>query len=127
MNTLSQFIRYALVGLASNVLLYLLYLLITGLGLGHKLAMTLLYGLGVLWTFLFNRNWSFQHGGEAASALRRYVFAYLAGYLLNWLVLYSLVDQLGWPHQFVQGFMILLLAIGLFLAQKFWVFRCEPI
>jgi hypothetical protein len=38
-------------------------------------------------------------------------------------VLYVLVDRHGYPHQLIQGAMIVLLAMMLFLAQKFWVFR----
>jgi hypothetical protein len=34
-----------------------------------------------------------------------------------------LVDRMGYPHQLVQGVAIVVLAILLFLMQKFWVFR----
>jgi putative flippase GtrA len=121
--TASQFFRYAVVGLASNVVLYLLYLLATGLGIGHKLAMSALYLLGVLWTFALNRGWSFGHQGRAPTALLRYLSIYLLGYIVNWLALYVLVDHFGWPHQWVQGYMILALAIAQFLTHKYWVFR----
>ena len=50
MQTRQQFVRYALVGLAANFVLYLAYLALTWLGMGHKTAMTLLYALGVLQT-----------------------------------------------------------------------------
>ncbi len=58
-----QFIRYAVVGLISNVSLYLVYLALTSAGMGHKIAMTLLYVVGVSLTFLLNRNWSFRQNG----------------------------------------------------------------
>jgi putative flippase GtrA len=45
--------------------------------------------------------------------------------MVNWCVLYLLVDLAGWPHQLIQGAMILLLAAALFLLQKFWVFNRE--
>lgn len=118
-----QFSRYALVGLASNAVLYALYLLLTALGTGHKTAMTLLYALGVSQTFLFNRRWSFAHEGQISPALARYVASYLFGYALNLSMLVLLVDQLGWAHQWVQGGMIVILAITLFLLQRYWVFR----
>ena len=46
--TLGQFVRYATVGLASNVVLYLAYLALTATGVGAKLAMSVLYLLGVV-------------------------------------------------------------------------------
>jgi putative flippase GtrA len=118
-----EFARFAVVGVVSNAALYLLYLLLTQLGLGHKLAASITYAIGVLQTFFFNRSWSFRDRGAAGPALGRYVGAYGLGYALNMLVLALLVDRMGYPHQWVQGVMIIVLAALLFAAQKLWVFR----
>lgn len=120
---LGQFVRYATVGLASNLVLYLAYLALTAAGVGTKLAMTLLYVLGVVQTFAFNKRWSFRHGGMRGPAFVRYCASYALGYLVNLVALMVLVDRLGLPHQIVQGVLILALAILLFLLQKYWVFR----
>lgn len=117
-----QFVRYALVGLASNAFGYLLYLALTYLGMGHKLAMSLLYGIGVLQTYFFNKKWSFRFDGAATPALVRYAAAYALGYIVNLSALMLLVDQMGLPHQWVQGAMIVVVAVMLFLAQRYWVF-----
>ncbi|MDP1653406.1 MAG: GtrA family protein [Rhodocyclaceae bacterium] len=122
-NTRTQFVRYALVGLASNLLLYLAYLVLTAGGLDPKSSMSLLYALGVAQTFLFNKRWSFRHGGMLGPAFARYCIAYGSGYAVNLLVLILLVDRMGYPHEIVQGVMVLSLAVMLFLLQKFWVFR----
>jgi len=121
-NTRTQFLRYAIVGLGSNLLLYLGYLLLTTWGIGYKTAMTLMYVIGVMQTFLFNRSWSFRHQGGLHGAFVRYVATYVFGYILNFSILWFAVDRLGQPHEIVQGVMILALAILLFLLQKFWVF-----
>ena len=117
-----QLIRYAVVGLASNLILYLAYLCLTYLSVGHKTAMTLLYGVGVLQTFGFNKRWSFRHQGSITPALRRYMITYGAGYAVNLLVLWFFVDSLGFPHQWVQGVMVFVIAGLIFLMQKYWVF-----
>lgn len=117
-----QLFRFALVGLSSNVVLYLLYVLLTGLDLGHKTAMTLLYILGVLQTFLFNRRWTFRYQGRMPKALLRYLTSYGFGYFFNLVILIIMVDRLGLPHQIVQGILILITARLLFLLQKYWVF-----
>jgi len=118
-----QAFRFAVVGLASNAVLYLLYLGMTAAGLGPKLAMSLVYGIGVAQTFLFNKRWTFNHSGRHDTALLRYIAVYAGGYLANLLVLAWLVDGLGYPHQIVQGVMILLLAGCFFVLQKIWVFK----
>ena len=117
-----QFIKYAIVGLTSNGLLYFVYLLLTAYGLGHKTAMTLLYVLGVLQTFMFNKKWTFANYGAVSRSFFRYCLSYALCYLVNLLALYFFVDKLLFPHENVQGIMILFIAVMLFFLQKFWVF-----
>lgn len=121
--SLTQLVRYGIVGLASNAFGYLLYLGLTYLGMGPKLAMSLLYCVGVLQTFVFNKKWSFRFDGPATPALFRYAMVYAAGYVINFFALLWLVDQLGLPHQWVMGVLVLFMAVFFFVAQKFWVFR----
>ncbi len=119
----TQGARFAAVGLLSNATLYLVYLGLTAMGLGHKLSMTLLFALGTLQTFLLNKTWTFRHGGRLPQSLARYLTAYAGCYVLNLALLFVLVDRHGLPHAVVQGFAILGIAVLLFLIQKFWVFR----
>jgi putative flippase GtrA len=106
----------------SNAIGYALYLGLTYFGIGPKLAMTLLYGVGVLQTFFFNKRWTFGHKGEYGPVLVRYCAAYGIGYAVNLLAFILLIDQGGLPHQLVQGVMIFFISGLLFLAQKYWVF-----
>ena len=123
--TLGQLLRYGIVGLASNALGYALYLGLSYAGLGPKLAMSLLYVLGMLQTFVFNKRWSFRHGGMHGQAFIRYIVTYGIGYFINLLALFVLVDRLGFPHQIVQAVLIVIIALFLFMLQKLWVFRLE--
>lgn len=111
------------VGVASNAMLYLLYILATTLGAGHKTSMTVLYALGVVQTFVANRSWSFRHKGPARMAFLRYLVAYLLAYLLNLSVMHVLVDELGYSDRAVQACMVIIVAVVMYLLQKYWVFR----
>lgn len=124
-STLGQLLRFGVVGLASNGILYVLYLFMTMQGLGPKLAMSIAYGIGVAQTFLFNRRWTFRHDGSLSAAFVRYCATYGIGYLANLTALVVLVDGLGWPHEWTQGAMILCIAALVFVLQKFWVFRAD--
>jgi len=121
-STLGQLSRYTIVGLISNLVIYIGYLLLTWTGMGHKSAMTLLYILGMLQTFYFNKSWSFQFRGSASFALQRYVFVYIGGYIINYLSLWVMVDKMAYPHQLIQGIMIIIVAGMIFLLQKHWIF-----
>ena len=117
-----QFTRYGIVGLLSNGILYCLYLIITWLGVEHKMAMTVLYILGILQTYVFNRLWTFKHKGIVKSTLPRYVTTYLLGYIFQLVMLMLMVDKLGFPHQVIMALLILINAALIFLLQKYWVF-----
>ena len=119
--------RYAVVGLASNLALYLAFISLTYLGIGHKFAMTLVYATGVFLTFIFNKNWTFGHKRHISSTFIRYVSIYAIGYLLNLGGLYFWVDKLGYSYKLVQGILIVLIAALLFLLQKYFVFTKKNI
>jgi putative flippase GtrA len=118
----SPVVRFVAVGIASNLALYLLYLIITGLGVGYKIAMTGLYVLGIAQTFIANKTWTFAHRGEVRGSLVRYLVAYGLGYVLNLGTLLIFVDKFGLPHQLVQGLAVILVALCMFLMQRYWVF-----
>ena len=118
-----QSVRFVVVGIVSNLVLYLAYLFLTTVGVGHKLAMTLLFLAGTLQTFFFNKTWTFSHQGLYSSTFVKYLSAYGFAYLLNLAALIILVDRMTLPHQAVQGVMIVMVALLLFILQKLWVFR----
>jgi putative flippase GtrA len=118
-----QLIRYGLVGVASNAAIYLVYLLITYLGMEAKSAMTLVYIVGASIGFVGNRKWTFAHRGDSSSAALRYVLAHMFGYMLNFLILFTFVDRLGYAHQWVQAVAIIIVAGFLFVIFKYFVFN----
>ena len=118
-----QMLRFGIVGVASNLALYLLYLLLTNFGMGHKLAMTGIYAVGVAQTFLINKIWTFRHVGLEVQSFGRYLTLYAACYLLNLVSLLIFVDMMGMKHQIIQCVMIILIAAITFTVQKFWVFK----
>jgi len=124
--TQRQLVRFAAVGIVSNGALFLLYLVLTSAGLSPTLAMSLAYVAGVAQTFALNRTWTFSHSGNFAAPLARYASTYGIGYVVNLCLLRLLVDELAWPHQWVQGAAILFVAALVFALQKHWVFRSAP-
>jgi putative flippase GtrA len=118
----TQIIRYGIVGLLSNTVGYLIYLLITFLGVGPRVAMTGLYVLGAVTGFIGSRNWTFLDQGPLSASIVRYGIAHSLGYALNFSLLVLFVDKLGFRHQWVQGASILIVAGFLFLMFRFFVF-----
>jgi len=118
----SRLLRFGLVGIASNIAGYLVYLLLTGIGGTPKLTMTVLYGVGATIGFIGNREFTFAHQGSVFKAVIRYILTQCVGYLINLVILIVMVDHLGYSHQWVQAVAILVVAMYLFLAFRYFVF-----
>lgn len=119
---LGQLVRYGSIGAAINIVGYLLYLWLTFNGLDPKTAATISFVFGVVVGFFSHRRFTFRHAGDVRQPVVKYLLAYLTGYVANMLGLYAMVDVLGYPHEIVQASLIVLIAAGLFMAQKFWIF-----
>jgi putative flippase GtrA len=118
-----QFVRFAIIGLLLNGVLYCAYLLLTRGLMGSPAAMTITYCTGVLAGFLLNRRVTFRYRGDNRGALLRYVACYVIGYAINFVTLWWLVQRLGLAHEVVQAGVTLILPVILFSLQRYWVFR----
>jgi len=117
-----QFSRWLIVGLVSNGLMYLAYLALTRTLLDPMTAMTVVYCGGVLLGFIGHRKWSFEHSGRVDVALLRYLGVYAIGYVINLGGLAIGLSALDMRHEFVQATMVLIVAVFMFLMQRYFVF-----
>ncbi|MEM5786754.1 MAG: GtrA family protein [Syntrophobacteraceae bacterium] len=124
---LAQVIRYGVVGVLNNSLGYLIYLAITWLWLEPKVAVTLLYPIGVITAYFGHAKYSFSYRGRTAHGVPRYLVAHGIGYGANMLLLYIFVDRLAFPHQLVQAAAIFVVAGILFLLFRYFVFPVQSI
>lgn len=122
-SSFQQLLRYGLLGITINLAGYLVYLLVTFLGVTPKITMTVLYCVGTTAGFWGNRKLIFSHQGSVVGAGVRYIIAHGFGYLINLSILVVFVDQLGYTHQWVQAVAVFVVAGYLFLVFKFFVFR----
>lgn len=120
---MTQFLRFAVVGIASNAFLYALYLWLTSFLMTPIIAMTTLYALGLVQTYVFNRRWSFSYKLESKVVFIRYCSVYIGGYIATLATFHVFVDVLKFNHQWIQGVMIIVVAILTFVLHKFWVFK----
>ena len=119
---INQLIRYTVVGFTSNIVLYVIYVLLTYLGAWHMAAMTIVYCFGVLQTFVFNKRWVFAHSGKSTSIFKRYIFSYAVGYTINLFLLWASVDMMGFEHKWAQAIILPTVAVAIFMMHKYCVF-----
>jgi putative flippase GtrA len=118
----NQPIRFALVGVMSNGVAYLAYLLIALL-MRPDVAMTVIYVVAFLISFWGNRTFTFKH----ESGLVPTVFRFTAMHVLLFTIQYSLhgyfVYVLKHPHQAVQAVSTILIGVMSYTISRIFVFR----
>ena len=110
------------VGATVNGLGLIVYLFLTRSGMGPKLVATICFLGGVAVGFILNRNWTFRDPTYMRYTLPRYTVAYAVAYAVDIAGLYVFVDRMGYGHEIVQIALVMVIACGLFLAQKYWIF-----
>ncbi len=123
-NLNSQFVRFILTGLLSNVLGYGFFLVsVYIIGLGHKTSATILFLIGMLVNYIVNKNWTFALHGKHISTLSKFSITYFVGYFLNISMLFLFVDKLSYSPGWVQLFAIGILVIYYFFLNKYFIFK----
>lgn len=118
-----QLLRYVVVGVATNLLLYGCFLVLLHAGWAYLAAMSVSYAVGIALAFVAQRSWTFAHQGARGMAAARFVACYGLGYLLNLAGLRLLVGGGLLGPAAAQAVMIVIVALVLFVLQKVWVFR----
>jgi len=118
-----QFTRFSAIGIVGNLLGYSIYILLTYIGLKPEYAVSILYPLGAIFSFYGNIQFTFKYTGNSNMAKAKFILSHFGGYLINIMILYIFVTQLTYPHELIQFFAICLVAIYLFFASKFFIFK----
>jgi putative flippase GtrA len=118
-DTLRAFIRFASVGLASNLAGYVAYLIVTWIWPSPKLVVTLMYGVATLIAYKGHARYSFQQRGSIV----RFLGVYAIGYVINLLLLMIGTDHMGFPHQAVQLVAVVVVGVTQFFLLRALVFR----
>lgn len=118
-----QFVIYGIIGITINFISYLIYLFLVYWYMPPKVAMTILYAVGMLTSFFVNRRVTFIDNRGLKKSSWRFVFTYGCGYLINLLFLFLLVDKMEFFHEIIQAIAIFVVAGFLFLMNKYFVFK----
>ena len=119
----SRFVRYLVVGGATNILaLAIYYAASLGVKLSPETALTIASGLCFLVSYAGNYLWSFRFKGAHARSLVRYALGYFASFLLQWFILHIAVDFLGYPHQWVILYGVACGTLFFYALQRLWIF-----
>ena len=120
---LQKISRFIVVGVISNGLGYGAYILITWLGMPYKIAMTLIYCVGVMTSYFGNKQFTFADNQKISMTIVKFLVAHSIGYIVQYIVLYVLVDRFMVFHLYALFVGSTVVAIYLFIALRFFVFN----
>ena len=88
-----HFMRCVLVGLGLNAALYATYFSLTWRLMGSEAAMTIMFTVGTVLSFLAHRSLTFRHRGDQLAALRRFLACYAVPDLTDLIALWVVAGQ----------------------------------
>lgn len=95
--TFVQLLKYGVIGVLNTLItLVTFYLLNTRLGLSYGISNVTGYVLGVINSFLWNRNWVFKTKNDFKRELALFVIGFLICLALQLFVSWILLEVVGW-------------------------------
>lgn len=131
-STISQLIKFGIVGLSNTIIGYLVYSLCIWLGLHYLIANLIGFIVSVLNAYYWSDRFVFKKNeGETRSTVKTILKTYIAygstGLLLASILLYFYVDILHFSEYMAQ-LLVLIVTIPInFIINKFWSFKTKRI
>lgn len=115
-------VRFGVVGV-SNMSLSLAAFWVAHRVLPAAAAQVIAYTLGTVWSYYWNRRWTFQSQGKVASEASRFVGLQIAFMLLSSALLGLFVDHLHLPSTLCWIGVSAFVTVLNFVASRYWAFR----
>ena len=118
-------LRFIATGVIVNVTLYGLLAGVLHLGVDYRLATTVIYVLGMTWTYLQNRLWSWQSRAPIAQSVFRFLGLYAGIYVAHMGLVMALVEAFGIAPIWAVLVSVAILVTPIFILFDRFVFK-EP-
>jgi len=115
-------VRFGVVGV-SNMVVSLAAFWTAHRVLPASAAQGIAYTLGTVWSYYWNRRWTFQSQGKVASEASRFVSLQIGFMLLSSALLGLLVDHLHLPSTLCWIGVSAFVTVLNFVASRYWAFK----
>ena len=124
MATVNQIIKYSSVGMLTNIIGYILYIVISNIiGINPSIA-AILSGFTVIGiSYLLNTRFTFKSKNKGLVGAVKYFLLYICAILLQSLIIFIFSGILGFAHEIIAAISLIIISFSLFLIQKFYFFQ----
>lgn len=119
---MDRILRFGAVGILNTIITILSFMLLVYVGVNYLLANTLAYGLGVINSYILNKNWVFKSDAQHQRLFLKFLLVNLITLGFNTACLFFFVDYLNFHPYFGQ---IIATGFGMFInyfLNKNWTF-----
>ena len=122
-HSISEFFKFALVGLLNTGVDVAIFFLLTWLGVFYVAAQVVSYSCGAANSYLLNKVWTFRSCGLSYAEIVRFAVVNLASLGISLVSLSLLHDRAGLALAAAKGVATVCALAANFLGNKLWVFR----
>ena len=124
MSYISQIIKYGSVGIVTNALGYMVYIVIANIiGVSPPVAAIISGFLVISLSFYLNKRFSFGNNSKSISMAVNYYILYVSAIFFHSFIIFIFSNVFGFAHEIIAGISIILISCSLFLIQKFLLFK----
>jgi putative flippase GtrA len=125
----ARFVRFILIGISNTLLSFLVFqtglFLLKGFRLRAAGAQVAGYSAGVLWSYYWNRRWSFRSSRNVEAEFPRFLTAQLLCLSLSTAAMWTACDYARFPATWAWAVVMAGITIINFSLLQYWVFRPE--
>ena len=116
-------IRFLISGLSANLIAFIFYLILVQLGLDPKYALTIMYWSVVLYLYVVNKLFVFNHRGSFFKSFLKFVTIYLVGYFISITLLTIALNYFLLNYIIAMVIASTVMPFYFYAAQKYVVFK----
>lgn len=121
---LFRFIKFALVGILNTLINWILFFILNNMGVYYLIANVISYSISTLNSYVWNSKWVFKYKGDnKKETTLKFILLNIFGLILNTLILFVLVDKLGFNKMIGLIITTAIVMIINYLINKLWVFK----
>lgn len=118
----ASLIRYGIVGLGNSVVGLALIYLAKAVGIGDVAANAIGYGVGLTFSFVVNKRWTFGYIGSHVRSFVRFCLIIAIAYFANLGVVITSIDRIGLNGYLSQALGVPIYTLIGYLGCRFYVF-----
>ena len=124
MATVNQIIKYSSVGMLTNIIGYILYIVMSNfIGLNPPVAAILSGFMVIGISYLLNARFTFKSKNKGLISAANYFLLYICAILLHSLIIFIFSGILDFAHEIIAAISLIIISCSLFLIQKFYLFQ----